>query len=438
MNFFSYFETFYIQLRYQASFVIAPIVTALALVLVFGRSLEIRKLPFRFFEAVACWMFGLIVSSLSYWLSDGMQRYDMYIQQPLTILFCAVLFCRYDVKLRIVFGIFFYAIELSALSISQAIGWYTNSWFGGRSPLTFITQAAIIIFISFVLRGSRIYKSKQISNIYCLFLDVISSVHIVLNIYVSERVKNNFTISIILNLGFIIIEIMAFFIYYFATIEMNEKNSVLEMNMRLSRDKYLADVAHSDIEKLRTIRHDMKNNYAYMELLLNNKRYDELDEYFKKYTCELYDSVRFSICGNYTVDYLVSIEIAKAREKNITIDYNIAVAPTLPVNESDLCSLITNIIDNAIEAVERNETLLSEERKIYFTMTQKGESLIIHAENPVSEGYVFVYKTSKADKVCHGLGLKIINNVAKKYKGASTHRTEEGKFITDVMLSLAM
>jgi len=437
---FSYFKTFYIDLMYQSSFVVTYFVTTLAVVFVFARNIKsVKDLAFRVLEYIFVWGLGIFGNSLVYMLQPGpfAQPKDSYVELIVIVVY-AIIFCRYDWRIRAVFASFLYAFYLSSLSISQIVGWYTNSWFSGSSPLTFITQNAIVIAAALFLRFSKVNRRSEVSAMYCLLMALVSWVHIILNLFISSwRVDDR--VSVMLNLGYMCIEIVAFIIYNAATKEMNEKNSALEVALRSERDKYLMNLARAEIEKLRTVRHDIKNNYAYMELLLNDKRYDELSEYFKKYTCELYDSVKFSVCGNETIDYILSIELNKAEQKDIKIDYSIAVAPVLPIKDTELCSLITNVLDNAIEGTERIEGLSAEERKINFSITQKGETLLIHADNPVLPGVQKengVFKTSKSDGRSHGLGIKIIKGIAKKYKGAAVNSVEGGRFISDVMLSL--
>ena len=82
---------------------------------------------------------------------------------------------------------------------------------------------------------------------------------------------------------------------------------------------------------------------------------DELNEYINNYlkNNSIVDSL--SHCGNKVIDDILNIEFSKCKKENIDLDTKIIVPPTLNINPVDLCSLIMNIVDNALNEVKKIE-----------------------------------------------------------------------------------
>ncbi len=99
------------------------------------------------------------------------------------------------------------------------------------------------------------------------------------------------------------------------------------------------------------------------------------------------------------------------------------------IAEVDLCNLLSNILDNAIEASVK---LPKEERQVIVKIDTVGEYLMIKSENRY-DGSINrendKYLTSKADKKGHGYGLSIIKGIAEKYRGESSVETTDQTFV---------
>ena len=109
--------------------------------------------------------------------------------------------------------------------------------------------------------------------------------------------------------------------------------------------------------------------------------------------------------------------IAEAAEKNIKFTYEIEWVGNLAIQDIDMCALLANLLDNAIEACEKIE---DESRWIHLKIRRKSEMLLILLENSIVESKKdkeSFFVTTKKNKIYHGLGLKSIENVVQKYEG---------------------
>lgn len=119
----------------------------------------------------------------------------------------------------------------------------------------------------------------------------------------------------------------------------------------------------------------------------------------------------------------------------ILLDDEIFTVPDTE-EETDLCRLVQNLLDNAYEANLR----ISDPDKRYMQLIIKREqgSLAVTASNRVKEGENVSFITRKNDPRMHGIGMRIIDDTVKKYGGSKTIRTDIGDHILTITAVLKM
>lgn len=142
-------------------------------------------------------------------------------------------------------------------------------------------------------------------------------------------------------------------------------------------------------------------------------------------------------CGNRTVSAILNLETAKARAQGISLDYRCMVEPSLSVRDSDLCALMTNLIDNALEAMVRQRKT---DGAVEVGLRQKGSSLYLCVVNPVDGALsleeLLSLRTTKEDDALHGYGHKIVEGIAARHDGAVNREVQGGRYIVDVVLDM--
>ncbi len=194
--------------------------------------------------------------------------------------------------------------------------------------------------------------------------------------------------------------------YYSDINKLLEKQIATQISYYEDREKTYAEI--------RRFKHDYINHINCIRSLLKAERYDEISEYLGNITTMLpADRLSFST-GNFISDAILSDKQNSVREENITIRFDGAI-PTL-INETDLCIILGNAIDNAIEA----SRMLSGEKTIsvyggfdhsYFILTVTNPTAVCEKSNG------FLPFTTKPDKAEHGFGLLNIRSVVDKYNG---------------------
>ncbi len=226
----------------------------------------------------------------------------------------------------------------------------------------------------------------------------------------TERLIRDWTFYIVL--AFIICGI---FIFYFVRVKSEESNRLLKMRNDLLESNYQA--LYKAYDENRMLSHDFKNHVLVINQLVQEKRNEEALEYIKIYVNRSLSINHRVESGCKIIDIILNCKIAEAAEKNIKFTYEIEWVGNLAIQDIDMCALLANLLDNAIEACEKIE---DESRWIHLKIRRKSEMLLILLENSIVESKKdkeSFFVTTKKNKIYHGLGLKSIENVVQKYEG---------------------
>lgn len=197
--------------------------------------------------------------------------------------------------------------------------------------------------------------------------------------------------------------------------------------------KHCDEVDHI-YRQMRGWRHDYHNHIQAMLALLDNP--EELRNYLWMLNDDLTTVDTVLKTGNVMVDAILNSKLSLIKSKNIAVNAKATVPQALQISEIDLCAIIGNLLDNAMEACLRQPE--TEERfiRVYIGLLKK--QLYICVTNSVS-GTVKKTGTSylsTKNSHAHGFGLMRIDTLAEKYGGYVNRQSEEGAFATEVMLPL--
>lgn len=210
-----------------------------------------------------------------------------------------------------------------------------------------------------------------------------------------------------------------------------------EQQIRAQADHYQL-LAESTYE-LRRFKHDFKNMSIALEKLLEDEEAPQALQLFKEYHhhLESFDisSVLFDT-GNGIADALLMEKQQKAASCNAQIKFQ-GVIPSNFLSPTDLCVILGNTLDNAIEACEK---LQSEDKTIISVICNCNSGfLFLTITNPISEKVVISNNhiaTTKEDKTLHGFGLYSLSTVVKKYHGDMELKATDSQFSAEINLPL--
>ena len=139
--------------------------------------------------------------------------------------------------------------------------------------------------------------------------------------------------------------------------------------------------------------------------------------------------------GIEAIDYILAQKIANARQQQITVAINAEYPKDCKIEPVDLCAIITNLLDNAIDGAEKCPEYI--DKKIAITIRRIHQFILIRVTNssatpPVQHNGQLV--TSKKDKQKHGWGIKSVISTAEKYNGTVEYNYTDFMFSVSVML----
>lgn len=306
--------------------------------------------------------------------------------------------------------------------------------------LVIVLTFSVILF----LVRCPIAKNTYLPGQYAVLIVTISLLSTLLQLYNLFAELENDKMQLLLlflNVTFLLILLMAYYMYYIIGKEFSEKTELLALRHREEMDNDILLTARQTFEALSQVRHEIKNHDTYMQTMLEAKDYEGLRRYFQQYQATNEELIRFVRSGNQQVDAIVNNRITRANMMGIQVETMLAVSEELPFAEKDLCSLLSNLLDNAIEGCASSEAE-GKARKVRFHIRQDTNYLFIHTENPVEQIRVplefrLTLKTTKADDGLHGYGTKVIRSIAEKYNGGAKFTVKQKCFQVDVMLLLA-
>lgn len=193
-------------------------------------------------------------------------------------------------------------------------------------------------------------------------------------------------------------------------------------------------------QEQRKFRHDIKNHLQVMQGLLTNKQYEALTAYLKEISAAQEASETIIQSGNPIMDTVLNSKILLASRRGIEIKVEEAVYPSdIKLDGMDLTALLSNLIDNAIEAVER---IADEQvtKAISVTVGPRKSYFMIRIINPTDDKVKFDDHTNRwvSTKTGpgHGLGHSIVGDIVEKYDGLLQLNHQDGKFTAQVLLPI--
>ena len=180
-------------------------------------------------------------------------------------------------------------------------------------------------------------------------------------------------------------------------------------------------------------RHDSRNHLQTMKAYAANGDLEAIKKYLDMLDVDLNTVDTVVKTGNPMADAILNSKISLAKARNIPVRVDAHIPVKLKTSELDLCCIIGNLFDNAIEASMK---LPEEERFIRVYMDMKGTQLYISFTNFAAGGKLSKvgkgFRTSKGEG--HGFGLVRIDAIVERLEGYLSRNSEEGAFTTEILI----
>ena len=237
--------------------------------------------------------------------------------------------------------------------------------------------------------------------------------------------------------GLLFINFLVFFLFrrLMHQLDVQRNADILTSQLALQEDSIRnLETAYN---RTRAFRHDIKNHILLMNMLAEQEKYDELKNYLKDMSGVIDESSYVRISGISAVDAILNEKLYEAQSKSISTEYDVVNLDKNSIKPIDMCIILSNALDNAIEA---NVRITDPDRRFIKLKIHGNETFsVISVSNPTDsvpkKDGAGGYATTKEDADSHGFGLKSIGNTVEKYKGEMLSKYENGIFTIVVRLN---
>lgn len=189
------------------------------------------------------------------------------------------------------------------------------------------------------------------------------------------------------------------------------------------------------LKKTAVRRHEFNSYLMLLRLYLENREYEKME------------ALILALCGPgpeealpvYTqhplVNSILASKFSYASTLHIQTDGNLVIPAVLPLEDTDLCSLLTNLLDNAIEGCGRLAE--NQSKWLQLVMHLRGDYLVLTVKNTAVFSKAGNRRTSKAEPLEHGYGTQIIHEIIEKYHGLINIDWHDGIYEIRIALLLS-
>ena len=267
---------------------------------------------------------------------------------------------------------------------------------------------------------------------------VLPVVFILLNLFMIPRypttLQTGRVLQVYIGMSIALLLLMLFFnaIFLLMAISINRNVRLQQENQLLSMQQQRYESLKAAIEEARQARHDLRHQLCQLAALAEEGNLEKIKAYLSGAVSRI-PSLELHFCENRAADGVVGYYCALAKREQIPFSVQLDLPECLPVDEINLCLVLSNLLENALEASLRTAPA---RRRIELTAYLHGNSLaLIQVENTYDgvireKDGVFLSSKRKGD----GVGLQSVRHIAEKSGGVSTVTYQDGLFCAKVML----
>ncbi len=301
--------------------------------------------------------------------------------------------------------------------------------------LGFLIVEIIILGAILKLTSKSILQIKKgewllIISVFLMSAFSLGMIHLVTqSIVIDETDALMLTLS---EIGFFVLNMLCVFII----LSLNKSNRIAEeyklKEQQLKHNIQYAESVRSQYREIRKMRHDMKQHLATVSALQMEGKFDAAQEYISNISNDLERIEMLIDVGNDFVNAILNSKLSIAKSKGIEVICS-SSSQLSGINEYDLCNLIGNMLDNAIEAAEK----VAENSVIEVSIISDKHKVMIKVSNSIAKSVLSVnsaLRTTKEESTLHGFGITSIRSIAEKYNGSADFYEENLTFICRVIL----
>lgn len=218
------------------------------------------------------------------------------------------------------------------------------------------------------------------------------------------------------------------------TISLQYNYKIIENQVELQRQNY--KTLHKSLSQSYAFKHDIRHHISAIGSMIQQHKYKNALEYIEQFNQNQLSKTLSNLCNNFVADSIIKYYISIAITKNIELKTNLNIPDDIGINSLDLCVVLGNCLENAIEACDK----LSSGAKKHIELTSKiiGTHVIFVSTNSF-DGKILeidhVIVSSKQEPA-HGIGLSSIRETVNKYNGNVDIKYTEDTFEIRIIMCL--
>ncbi len=284
----------------------------------------------------------------------------------------------------------------------------------------------LILFLNYFWKKNndalQMKNSEWILMMGFPILTVVTMLFLLFSYQVGSSTMGYLTVSF----GMVIMNAIMFLLLQYVSVR-EKKMYQLQLLQERKKEKMQAFYETSAANEFqKRILHDYGNQLNCIQGLLKEKQYNKAQEYTEKLTDTICEGMDVVNVNNPVINIILNQKYHMAEDKGIAMIFQLNDLSKVWLEEQDLVILISNLLDNAIEACDK-----SGDKIIRLKIVLEKKEMVVSVKNTVNEpvqiGDDFIY-TTKKDKRKHGFGIKNIQMVLDKYDGMGMMRYEDGWF----------
>lgn len=289
----------------------------------------------------------------------------------------------------------------------------------GYSVYRFSYMITVWILLCFIWNHYHFFNEERIFSVIVilLYLGIIF-----LGVYYDGTVAGGIGALIFILLEYLLQRIM----------KREEDKTIIYQNKLM---KQQMDEIENIYMTMRGWRHDYHNHLQSLKGYLSLNKVEQMKNYLNELETDLDSIDTLYHSGNLQLDSILNAKLAIAEKGQIRIHCDASIPPQLHVSDLDLCVILGNLLDNAIESCRKIKDPDERFIRVYIGILKK--QLYISITNATSETVKqrtdHYFTTKRGD---HGHGLKRVDQVVKKYDGYLNRQNEPGVFATEIVLPL--
>ena len=177
-----------------------------------------------------------------------------------------------------------------------------------------------------------------------------------------------------------------------------------------------------DNAQLRMLRHDVKNTLTTAEILLQKGETAQAERFLHDFHTSIDRESKTAYCQNAIVNSVLLLKAQQAKKAGFHLKCDVFCPHEIAIDAFDLCSLFSNLLDNAIDHADRSQS-----SELLISAWQNKNDYVIRCQNRFAPEHTVRNRLGKTNQ---GLGLSIIKKTVKKYDGTMDIQKDENFTIT--------